>query len=156
MLILSVSIACALKLMTHAVQICCILTSWIHCDITLYLLQCFSNGPMHPASIFHWEFADIAILSLYYSFHCVIFCVILCCNWLKLLYVLPFALFSVCLASSSIHSTGIVNWYILLIIKTVIVILLNGKMIVHKIEFKIRVIIYRPERYWPRTVAFIF
>ena len=39
--------------------------------------------------------------SLYYQFHHGI----LCCNWLKLLYVSPFAWFSVCLASSSIHST---------------------------------------------------
>ena len=33
------------------------------------------------------------------------------------------------------------------IIEIVIVVLLNGKMIMHKIEFKIRVIIYRPQRY---------
>ena len=62
----------------------------IRCDITLDLLQCFSNSPMHTVSIFHHEFADIVILSLYYPFHHAIFCAILCYNWLKLLYVLPF------------------------------------------------------------------
>ena len=77
----------------------------ICCDIALNSLQCFSNGPMHTASIFHHEFVDMVILSFYYPFHCMIFCVILYCNWLKLLYVLPFAWFSVCLASSSIHWT---------------------------------------------------
>ena len=59
--------------------------------IALDSLQCFSNGPMHTALIFHHEFADLMILLLYYPFHHVIFCAILCCNWLKLLYVLPFA-----------------------------------------------------------------
>ena len=57
------------------------LTSQICCDITLDLLQCFFNGPMHTASIFCHEFADSTILSLYYPFHHAIFCVILCCNW---------------------------------------------------------------------------
>ena len=41
----------------------------------------------------------------------------------------------------------------LLTTSTVIVVLLNGKMIVHKIEFKIRVITYRPWRYSLGTVA---
>ena len=49
------------------------LMSWICCNITLNLSQCFSNGPMHTASVFHCKFADAMILSLYYPFHCPIF-----------------------------------------------------------------------------------
>ena len=60
--------------------------SQICCNITLNSLQCSSNGPMHTASIFHCEFTDVMILLLYYPFNHD-FCTILCCNWLKPLYV---------------------------------------------------------------------
>ena len=57
------------------------LISQIHCNIALNLLQCFSSGPMHTASIIHHKFADVMILLLFYPFHHMIFCAILCCNW---------------------------------------------------------------------------
>ena len=88
-------------LMTHTMRIRGILTLRIYPDIALDSLQCFSNGPMHTGGIFHHEFTDVAIWSIYYPFNCMI----LCCNWLKLLYVSLFAWFITSLASSSIHTT---------------------------------------------------
>ena len=81
------------------------LTSQICHNIAFNLQQCFANGPMHTASIF---IATLQMSWFYYSTTLLImqfFCVILCYNWLKLLYVSPFAWFSTSLASSSIHST---------------------------------------------------
>ena len=43
-------------------------------DIAVDSLLCFSNGPMHTASIFCCKFTDVTILSLYYTFNHVILC----------------------------------------------------------------------------------
>ena len=87
--------------MTHTTRI----SGVFDVDNALDPLQCFSNGPMHTTSIFQCKFTDVEILLLYYPFNHLIFCAILCCNWLKLLYASPFAWFSTSLASSSIHLT---------------------------------------------------
>ena len=59
--------------MTCAMRICGIFTLQYHLDIALDSLQCFSNGPLHNASIFHPEVAYLAILLLYYPFNHAIF-----------------------------------------------------------------------------------
>ena len=43
------------------------------CNIAFDSLQCFYNGPMHTASVFHIEFAYVVIVSLYYPFNSTIF-----------------------------------------------------------------------------------
>ena len=86
-------------------------TMRIRCDIALHSLQCFSNGPMHTASVFHSEFTDIMILSLYYPFHHVIFCVILCCNWVET--AILFTIFMIqCVFSILIYSFNLI-WDVL-------------------------------------------
>ena len=73
--------------MTHTTQIRGIFDIANSLQYHLNLLQCFSNGPMHTASFFCYKFTAVVILSLSYPFNHMIFCAILCCNWLKLLYV---------------------------------------------------------------------
>ena len=146
------------KLMTHTTRIRGVF------DVTISLRY----RPQFAAMIFQWSHAHCQHFSLWICGHC------------DLIALLPFSLcdflcnFVLQLVETAVCSTILLiqyvfhiliysfNWYCELAhltrIKIIIVImvLLNGKIIVHKIEFKIRAIIYRPQRYQPGTVAFIF
>ena len=150
---------------------CYNLSSWhTQCEFVVFfdIANLLQYHPQFAAMLFQWSHA-----------HCQHFLSRICrhCNFIALLpfsscdflcgFVLQLVETAMCFTICMIQCVFSIlifsfNWYCelahltkLKIIKTVIVVLLNGKMIVHKTEFKIRVIIYRSWRYQLGIVAYL-
>ena len=91
----SVWLSMGVMLMTHTTQICSVF------DIVILSLICwniFQSSHVHCQHFSSWIHRCLNFMALL-PFKLHNFCVILCCNWLKLLHVSPFAWLSMCLAS---------------------------------------------------------